>query len=144
MHCDVAFFGEIGRCFPRASWRSSAYFGGMIENSTYSFGRNSDTSHLKVPLFSMRGHNPGPRIAVLAPEPLARKLSDRLWDLPSIGRMRGSLVVRQNDQDPAFDNPDITVRLTAIEVNDAYYHILGRMAELGMISGRGVPLRKVA
>ncbi len=92
----------------------------------------------------MRGHEAGPRLAVSAPEALARLLSDRFWDLPSIGRMRGSLVVRADDQDPAFDMPDVVVRLTDQAENDAYYQVLGRMAELGMISGRGVPIKRAA
>ena len=118
--------------------------GGMIGNQTYSLDRSADTGHLKVPLFSMRGVHAGPRMAVTAPEALARTLSDRLWDLPTIGRMRGSLVVRADDQDPAYDRPDVVVRLTDQAETDAYYQVLGRMAELGMISGRGVPLKRAA
>ncbi len=83
-------------------------------------------------------------MAVIAPEALARHLSDRFWDLPTIGRMRGSLVVRSDDQDPAYDRPDVVVRLTDQAETDAYYQVLGRMAELGMISGRGVPLKRAA
>lgn len=106
--------------------------------------RSADTAHLKGPLFSMRGIQSGPRLVVTAPEALARKLSDRLWDLPTIGRMRGSLIVRCDDQDPAYDTPDVVVRLSDQDETDAYYHVLGRMAELGMISGRGVPLKRAA
>lgn len=58
--------------------------------------------------------------------------------------MRGSLVVRSDDQDPAFDLPDFTFQLTAVPETDGYYQVLGRMAELGMITGRGVPFRKAA
>lgn len=81
---------------------------------------------------------------VTAPEGLARQLAERLWDLPSLGRMRGSLVLRANTQDPAFDLPDAVMTLGDLGETDAYYQILGRMAGLGMISGRGVPLRRVA
>ena len=116
----------------------------MIENRTYSLDASADTGHLKVPFFSMRGLHAGPRLAVSAPEMLARQLSERLWDLPSIGRMRGSLVVRSDAQDPVFDLPDEVLRLGNQPENDAYFHVLGRMAELGMISGRGVPLRRAA
>lgn len=116
----------------------------MIEKQTYTLDPVADTAHLKVPYFSMRGHEAGPRLAVSAPDDLARRLSNRFWDLPSIGRMRGSLVVRSDDQDPAYDLPDVVVRLTDQPDNDAYYQVLGRMAELGMISGRGVPLRRAA
>ncbi len=116
----------------------------MIGHNTYSLDRTADTAHLKVPLFSMRGAHAGPRMAVTAPEALARHLSERFWDLPSIGRMRGSLVVRADSQDPVYDKPDVVVRLTDQAETDAYYQVLGRMAELGMISGRGVPLSRAA
>lgn len=81
---------------------------------------------------------------VTAPVALARALAERLWDLPSLGHMRGSLVVRANTQDPVFDRPDVVLALSDSDETDAYYQILGRMAQLGMITGRGVPLRRVA
>ena len=92
----------------------------------------------------MKGVSAGPRLVVTGPEPLARYLAERFWDLPSIGRMRGSLVVRADTQDPAYDLPDVTFRLREVPENDAYFQVLGRMAELGMITGRGVPLNRAA
>ena len=121
-----------------------AYLGCMFEKSTYSLDVSANMEHLAPPLFTMKGVSAGPRLVVTAPEDLARALAERLWDLPSLGRMRGSLVVRSDAQDPAFDLPDFTLSLSQSEETVAYFDILGRMAELGMINGRGVPLRRVA
>ena len=121
-----------------------SYLSGMIEAPTYILDVSANTDHLSPPLFSMKGASAGPRLVVTAPEDLARDLADRLWDLPSLGRMRGSLVVRAATQDPIFDQPDFTLHLTHPDVTDAYYDLLGRMAGLGMITGRGVPLSRVA
>lgn len=124
--------------------RAVSYLLRMIETHTYSLDPSVSTEHLSTPLFSMKGHQAGPRLVVTAPDRLARKLAERLWDLTSLGRMRGSLVVRANTQDPAFDLPDVVMTLGDLSETDGYYQVLGRMAELGMISGRGVPLRRVA
>lgn len=116
----------------------------MFDKSTYSLDTSANMEHLAPPLFNMKGVSAGPRLVVTAPEELARALAERLWDLPSLGRMRGSLVVRSDAQDPAFDLPDFTLPLSLSEETVAYFDILGRMAELGMITGRGVPQRRVA
>lgn len=123
---------------------ATPYLGGMMETPTYAIDPGASTDHLKPPLFSVKGVSAGPRLVVTAPEDLARALADRFWDLPSLGRMRGSLVLRADDQDPVFDLPDFIFRLRAGEATDAYFVVLGRMADLGMISGRGVPLSRVA
>ncbi|MEO1536349.1 MAG: hypothetical protein AAFR73_01350 [Pseudomonadota bacterium] len=116
----------------------------MIEQQTYALDATASTDHLVPPLFFIRGATAGPRLVVAAPETVARDLADRFWNLPSLCRMRGSLVIRSHAQDPIYDLPDFTVRLDQLSGTDAYYHVLGRMAELGMISGRGVPLRTAA
>ena len=116
----------------------------MFKNQTYALDASAATEHLGTPLFSMKGVSAGPRLVVTCPDELARALAERFWDLPSLGRMRGSLVVRADTQDPVFDRPDIVVALREMPETDAYYQVLGRMAELGMITGRGVPLRKAA
>lgn len=116
-----------------------------MDLTRYTFDRNADTSHLRVPLFSLEGAHPGPRLVVTGPEDLIRGLSDRFWNVPSLVRMHGALVMRQHDQDPVFDRPDATLSLEGeSDVTRAYYLILARMTNLGMISGRGVPLRSVA
>ncbi|MEO0918491.1 MAG: hypothetical protein AAFY31_16160 [Pseudomonadota bacterium] len=116
----------------------------MIEARTYFLSPSGPTDHLSPPLFSMKGIHAGPRLVVTAPENLARQLADRFWDLPSLGHMHGSLVLRSDTQDPAFDLPDTVLSLQDLSARDAYYQTLGRMTALGMISGRGVPLRLVA
>ncbi|MEM7719623.1 MAG: hypothetical protein AAF222_10510 [Pseudomonadota bacterium] len=116
----------------------------MIEPHTYLLSPSQATDHLSPPLFSMKGIHAGPRLVVSAPEQTARILAERLWDLPSLGHMHGSLVVRSDRQDPAFDSPGAVLSLSELSEKDAYYQTLGRMTALGMISGRGVPLRLVA
>lgn len=116
----------------------------MIEPFTYAIAQGAETEHLKGPFFAMTGAGAGPRLVVTAPEGLARALAERLWNLPSLGRMRGSLVVRSDAQDPVFDRPDFLIALPDLAERNAYYQVLGRMAGLGMISGRGVPMRRVA
>lgn len=124
--------------------RPASYLRRMIETNTYSLGSSATTEHLSTPLFSVKGIHAGPRLVVTAPEPLAHRLAERFWELQSLGHMRGALVVRANTQDPAFDLPDAVLSLGDLSETDAYYTSLGRMTELGMISGRGVPLRRVA
>jgi len=116
----------------------------MVEAQTYTLSDRFETDHLRTPFFAMNGASAGPRLVVTAPEDLARALAERLWDLPSLGRMRGSLVVRSGTQNPVFDLPDFVMRLSDSDETDAYFDILGRMAGLGMITGRGVPLKRVA
>ena len=100
---------------------------------------------LRVPLFSMKGTYVGPRLVVTGPAAQMRDLADRFWDVPGFSRMRGSLVLRPDGQDPSYDTPDAVLRLKAdVSVDDAYFQVLGRMTALGMISGRGVPRRWVA
>ncbi len=116
----------------------------MTEPRRYTLDPSGRTEHLHGPLFSMKGVTAGPRLVVTAPEALARHLSERFWDLPSLVQMRGSLVVRAHGQDPVFDRPDFVYGLPDLPENDAYYQVLGRMTELGMITGRGVPIGHAA
>lgn len=116
----------------------------MLETLTYASDRIGETDHLHVPLFAMDGYASGPRLVATAPDHLARRLAEKLWDLPSLGRMRGALVVRSDTQDPIFDRPDFVLELPEMSERDAYYSILSHMADLGMIMGRGIPRRRVA
>lgn len=100
--------------------------------------------HLKVPLFSLTGDRPGPRLVVLGGDEIVRGLVDRLWNLPDLMHIRGALIVRADDQDAAFDRPDAVFNVSAKNEIAAFYQVLGRMTRLGMISGRGVPVRWVA
>lgn len=121
-----------------------SYLSAMSKNLSYTLDATGTTDQLSTPLFSMRGLSAGPRLVVTCPEELARALAERLWGLPNLGRMRGSLVVRADTQDPVFDLPDLVVVLREMPETDAYYQVLARMADLGMITGRGVPLPKAA
>lgn len=116
----------------------------MIKAQHISLDPYAVTEHLSTPLFAMTGASAGPRLVVTCPDALARGLAERFWELPSLGRMRGSLVLRANTQDPTFDLPDLTMQLPDMNQTHAYYRILGQMADLGMISGRGVPMQRVA
>lgn len=116
----------------------------MFDFDTISFGPHADTSHLTGPVFSVTGDKPGPRLIVTGDVDLMRELADRFWDVPELAQIRGALVFRQDNQDPAFDRPDDVLNLRTLNETAAYYQILGRMTALGMISGRGVPVRWVA
>ncbi len=104
------------------------------------------TPYLRVPLFSLTGLRDGPRLVVTGPETVIPAVADMLWDRPDLATIRGSLIVRVADQDPAFDLPDdvLTLDGNAKSARFAYFRILGRMTALGMITGRGVPNRWVA
>jgi len=116
----------------------------MFDFETIPFDRKAKTDHLKVPVFAMNGSQAGPRLVVMGDVDLMRELSERFWDLPGLESIRGDLVLRQDDQDPVFDLPDDVLQLKTLNITAAYYQVLGRMTALGMISGRGVPVRWVA
>ena len=92
----------------------------------------------------MTGEKAGPRLVVTGDLDLMRHVADRFWDVPSMNDIRGSVVLREDNQDPAFDQPDDVLHIRTHDDAVAYFQILGRMTALGMISGRGVPLRWVA
>lgn len=99
-----------------------------------------------VPLFSLKGLRPGPRLVVSGPQNLMTTLADLFWDRPDLSNMRGWLLLRAEGQNPAFDLPDDVLTLESELASErfAYHRVLGRMTALGMISGRGVPVRWVA
>lgn len=111
----------------------------MLDNTSYA-------AETCAPLFSLNGLYSGPRLVVTGPDALMRVVSDMFWDRHDLSAMRGSLVLRTAGPDPSFDMPDDTLVLGG-EVETArfaFMEVLGRMTALGMISGRGVPLRWVA
>ena len=116
----------------------------MFDFDDTPFDLSSETDHLKGPVLSVTGSKAGPRLVVTGDVDLMRDLADRFWDIPDLTHMRGALVLREDDQDPAFDLPDDVLRLRTLNGTAAYYQTLGRMTALGMISGRGVPYRWVA
>lgn len=113
----------------------------MFDKTIYNTGQN-----LRVPLFCLTGLRDGPRLVVTGPDPLVRIVADMLWDRPDLATLQGSLVVRSDAQAAAFDYPDDVLVLEGGEetARYAYFRILGRMTALGMIAGRGVPMRWVA
>ena len=116
----------------------------MFDFDDISLDLNADTEHLRSPLFSMKGKKDGPRLVVAGPDDTVRALAEMFWDLPDIVNMRGSLVLRDDTQDPAFDLPDAVLTLRTSRSTEAFLQTLGRMTALGMITGRGVPRRWVA
>lgn len=116
----------------------------MLDLIKYTLDGRTETDHLRAPLFSMKGSYDGPRLVATGPDALIKGLADRFWNVPELSNMRGSLVLRTNDQDPSFDLPDAIVEFSETSENEAYFQILGRMTGLGMIAGRGVPQRWVA
>lgn len=107
---------------------------------------HTDAHDLRVPLFALTGLHAGPRLVVTGPDDLIRAVADIFWDLPELATMRGALILRTMDQDPAYDLPDVTLTLEggAGTARHAYFRILGRLTALAMITGRGVPHRWVA
>ncbi len=99
-----------------------------------------------VPLLTINGHAAGPRLLVTGPDALVRAVADLFWDRPDLAQIRGALVLRPAGSDPRLDLPDNTLALNgSVETaRFSFMQILGRMTALGMISGRGVPLRWVA
>lgn len=104
---------------------------------------DSNEPHLRMPLFSLTGAQAGPRLVVVGPDGTARHLARVFWDMPELVRMRGSLVIRNESQDPVHDLPDDVLELdgTTDEMRKAHLCVLGRMTALGMIEGRGIPIR---
>lgn len=116
----------------------------MFDFATIPADLYRSTDLLKMPVFSMRGDERGPRLVVTGDIDMMRGLADRFWQVPSLSHIRGSLVLREDSQDPAFDRPDDVLTLGTDNEREAYFEVLGRMTALGMIAGRGVPLRWVA
>ncbi len=112
----------------------------MLDQTTHT------TTEPCVPLFALRGLYTGPRLLVTGPAPIIRAVSDLLWDRHDLANIRGHLILRVEGPDPAYDLPDDHFEIAGdVETaRFAYLRILGRMTALGMISGRGIPLRWVA
>ena len=97
-----------------------------------------------APLFSLTGLSAGPRLVVTGPPDVMEEVAELFWNRTDLATLRGSLVLRATGPDPAFDLPDDTLTLAPTAPEHGFLQILGRMTALGMISGRGVPLRWVA
>ena len=118
----------------------------MRQGTPHLSARPETEASLRVPLFALTGHLPGPRLVVIGPDDLMRAVADIFWDKPDLANIRGALVLRSDDQNPAFDRPSETMKLdgTAQTARFASFRILGRMTSLGMIQSRFAPRRRVA
>lgn len=134
--------GKVQCGFPVHSGAAALMSRRMLDTNSFSLNPIAETAHLRVPLFSITGAHAGPRLVATGPEDAIRDVAERLWTLPDLVGMCGSLVVRANDQDPVFDRPDFVLSLEAAD--EAYDRLLGRMTALGMIAGHGVPESRVA
>lgn len=84
------------------------------------------------------GTKPGPTLVIIGKGPAFHSAIDRLKSLASLAYLRGELWV-------CPDLPEVSID-TLIHIKtdveaEAYWHILGAAARLGMISGRGIPTR---
>lgn len=103
----------------------------------------AERPELFCPLMRIDGAKPGPRLVVTGDRALIEALANRLWGLTNLPALRGSLLLRDGRQTVLFDRPDNVLALDCT-VEQAYRQTLGRLTALGMIAGRGVPLRWVA
>ena len=95
---------------------------------------------IPVILFSVKGAHSGPRLVVTGEPGAVRQAAERLWDLSGLIAMRGALELREGRVHDFGGYADDMLHLDA-ESPSAHLRVLGRMAALGMISGRGVPVR---
>ena len=142
--------GKSGRAFPVIYASQGVYLGAMLKPAPEKPSPPTDPRNVEsctIPLFALKGACVGPLLVVTGTEELLQCLSDRLYDLPGLRRMRGALVLRPNELEAAKqDASDATLELagSADDAGRAYFQVLGRMTALGMINGRGVPERWVA
>ena len=94
-------------------------------------------------LFSVKGDRPGPRLVVSGASPALRAAAEELWKLGDLVTMRGSLELREGRIYDFGGYADDMMHLSADE-RAPHMRILGRMTALGMVTGRGIPLRFVA
>lgn len=88
----------------------------------------------------------GPRLVVTGPNAIMRAVADMFWDRRDLASLRGAVILRAVGPDPVHDRADDTLVISpkCESAQHVFLQILGRMTALGMIEGRGVPLRWVA
>lgn len=117
----------------------------MLDTIAFDPPFDGETAHLGVPLFAATCGHDGPRLVVAGPEALVRPLAEQFWNVRGLEGMNGALILRDDTQDPVFDLPDAVLELERdVSVARAFFQVLGHMTALGMLAGRGVPLRRVA
>lgn len=101
------------------------------------------------------GVNAGPEMVVLGHGASAKAAFAKLKAVPTIGRMRGRLTLLELDTLPDLDSHTLAqiIDVPCVDhvlclandepgvdpVSDGYWRVLEACAELGMISGRGIP-----
>ncbi|SFR38942.1 hypothetical protein [Litoreibacter janthinus] len=88
-------------------------------------------------LWQLTGARAGPILLVTGSARVVLPVVDRLRVLPSLVYLRGTLCVGGRDY---VGQADEQLSLDGVAADDIYWGILSRAAELGMISGRGIPL----
>jgi hypothetical protein len=108
--------------------------------------------------FRLGGRNPGPNFLVAGHDPVASLVYARLIRLPSISRIHGTLtlinlnameqtgllshptrLIDHNPDDIHFLSYHLDETYQEKAVKEGYWSTLRRCAQLGMISGRGIP-----
>ena len=108
-------------------------FRGMEQSDTTPT-RRRPTAHK----WHLTGVRPGPVLLVTGSGKALQGALKRLKSLPSLGYLRGELRVQPK---PQGSDADLHLPLVAASEADAYWTILSAAAQLGMISGRGVPAK---
>lgn len=87
-------------------------------------------------LWQLSGARSGPTLLVTGDLQKLAPVVERLQLLPSLVYLRGTLKVGGPE---AMGEADEVLTLKHGSASDFYWYILARTAELGMISGRGIP-----
>ena len=125
--------------FPRFLTLVCHHIGDMLDQTPYA-------AEPCVPLFALNGLYAGPRLVVVGPDAMMRAVADLFWDRRDLANLRGSVILRGEGVDTSYDQADDTLAISpkSESTQHVFLEILGRMTALGMITGRGVPLRWVA
>ena len=99
---------------------------------------DTDTSNLNENdlIWQLTGARAGPAVLVTGDLEALAPVVERLQMLPSLVYLRGALMVGSPDAKAEVDE---VLHLRTADPAQLYWTILNRIAELGMISGRGIP-----
>ncbi|RLJ51538.1 hypothetical protein BCF46_1752 [Litoreibacter meonggei] len=92
-------------------------------------------------LWQLTGARSGPTLLVTGDLDVLAPIVERLQMLPSLVYLRGTLMVGSSDVTVEADE---VMALRSGAPSEVYWSILARTAELGMISGRGIPANLIA
>ena len=94
-------------------------------------------------LFSVKGAHVGPRLVVTGAPGALSAVAEKLWELRDLIAMRGTLELRAGPARNLEGYADAVLHLEKTRTA-GHLRVLGRMTTLGMISGRGVPVRFIS